>query len=211
MIKRFKLLPFLLGSLFFLASCGGENKSNEGNNDEGTSLSDVVKGVSNLDNLGDAAKTMEDLQSKLKTETPVSAAVLKEFLPETFEGLKRTSYSSGNLTSAEAVYTVNDQKDLKISVTDGAGEAGSAIVGLSQMTFMMDNEQISDTEVERTGLFEGRRASTKERKAVENSTNQSADITFIEKDRFLIQINGNGYSLDELKGVINKLNFSILK
>lgn len=211
-------MPVLLGLGLLVASCGN-SKSSEGSEDakeKEAGISDVVKGVSNLDNLSDGAKKLEDLQAKLKSEKPLSSEELKAFLPESLDGLKRTSYSGGSMygaevVSGEATYTVDNQKEIKVNIIDGAGETASAIVGLAQMGFMVDSEKITDTEIEKTGEFEGKRAKTTDSKGEEGSTAKSSEISYLEKDRYLITLRGNGYSLDELKGFLTKLNLSALK
>ncbi|GAA0884040.1 hypothetical protein [Sphingobacterium siyangense] len=218
MKRQWKVMPVLLGLGFLVASCGN-SKSSEGGEDakeKEAGISDVVKGVSNLGNLSDGAKKLEDLQAKLKSEKPLSSEELKAFLPESLDGLKRTSYSGGSMygaevVSGEATYTVDNQKEIKVNIIDGAGETASAIVGLAQMGFMVDSEKITDTEIEKTGEFEGKRAKTTDSKGVEGSTEKSSEISYLEKDRYLITLRGNGYSLDELKGFLAKLNLSALK
>ncbi len=218
MKRQWKVMPVILGLGLLVASCGN-SKSSEGSEDtkeKEAGISDVVKGVSNLDNLSDGAKKLEDLQAKLKSEKPLSSEELKAFLPESLDGLKRTSYSGGSMygaevVSGEATYTVDNQKEIKVNIIDGAGETASAIVGLAQMGFMVDSEKITDTEIEKTGEFEGKRAKTTDSKGVEGSTAKSSEISYLEKDRYLITLRGNGYSLDELKGFLTKLNLSALK
>lgn len=218
MKRQWKVMPVLLGLGLLVASCGN-SKSSEGGEDakeKEAGISDVVKGVSNLGNLSDGAKKLEDLQAKLKSEKPLSSEELKAFLPESLDGLKRTSYSVGSMygaevVSGEATYTVDNQKEIKVNIIDGAGETASAIVGLAQMGFMVDSEKITDTEIEKTGEFEGKRAKTTDSKGVEGSTAKSSEISYLEKDRYLITLRGNGYSLDELKGFLTKLNLSALK
>ncbi|MGJ1403170.1 hypothetical protein [Sphingobacterium siyangense] len=218
MKRQWKVMPVLLGLGLLVASCGN-SKSSEGSEDakeKEAGISDVVKGVSNLDNLNDGAKKLEDLQAKLKSEKPLSSEELKAFLPESLDGLKRTSYSVGSMygaevVSGEATYTVDNQKEIKVNIIDGAGETASAIVGLAQMGFMVDSEKITDTEIEKTGEFEGKRAKTTDSKGVEGSTAKNSEISYLEKDRYLITLRGNGYSLDELKGFLPKLNLSALK
>ncbi|MCS4227828.1 hypothetical protein [Sphingobacterium sp. BIGb0165] len=219
MKRQLSVMSLLLGAAILITSCGNSNESKDGagdDNETSTGISDVVKGVSNLDNLTDGAKKMEELQTKLKSEKPLSSDELKAFLPESLDGLKRTSYSAGSMygvsvVSGDATYTVDDQKDIKISIIDGAGETASAIVSLAQMGFMVDSENITDTEVEKTGDFEGKRAKTMDNKGVEGSTPKSSEISYLEKDRYLITLRGNGYSLDELKAFMGKLNVNALK
>lgn len=218
MKRQFKVLPILLGVGILVASCGNSKSGDgaESDKEQSTGISDVVKSVSNLDNLNDGAKKLEELQAKLKSEKPLSSDELKAFLPESLDGLKRTSYSAGSVygagvISGEATYTADPQKDIKVSVLDGAGETASAIVGLAQMGFMMDSEKITDNETEKTGEFEGKRAKTTDTKGVEGSVSKSSEISYLEKERYLITVRGNGYSLDELKGFLGKLNVSALK
>jgi len=217
MKRQLKLLSALLAAIL-ITNCGNPKESNESveNEKETAGIADVVKGVSNLDNLTDGTKKMEELQAKLKSEKPLTSEELKAFLPENLDGLKRTSYSAGSLygagvISGNAAYTLDDQKSIEINIIDGAGESGAAVVSLAQMGFMMDSENITDTEVEKTGEFEGRRAKTRDTKEEEGSTEKSSEISYLEKDRYLITLKGEGYSLDELKGFVSKLNVGALK
>lgn len=206
-----------LATCIFIA-CGGGNGSDGATQSEGerTSLSDAVNGVKNLDNLQDGATKMETMQAELKNIPKLSSEDLKAFFSEELNGWKRTAYSGGNqaygvnVASGNAVYDAGD-KELMLNLTDGAGETGAAIVSLAAMGLAMDSEKDTDYDVSKNEVVNGLRASTRETKPQQEGNVIDSDISFIYKDRYLIKIEGDGFTLNELKEVVGKLDYSVLK
>jgi len=216
----FKFVPVVATAIFLLSACGGSknNDSGESTTEESGGISDVISGVKNLDNLKDGASKMEEIQGKLKGLTPLTNDELKAFFPETLEGLKRTSISVGNnemygnIATGNATYADENGKEISIKLMDGAGELGSGIVSLLAMGYQMDSESESGNRIEKTHVFNGKRAKTEEVK--ENDGTQdyyNATIGFIEKDRYSVELRGERLSLSDLQKAMDKLSYGVLK
>lgn len=195
------------GIAFFMLSCG--NSKNEEKSSESSS---IIDNVSNLNKVAGSANKIEETTNKLKKLTPLTNDELKVVVPETLNGLKRKSFSAGGLavtglSSIDAEYG-DDAKYVKISIMDGAGEAGSAIVSLMALTLSMDTESESNGIKTKTTEVNGIRSITEDTKS-ESSVNSS--IKFIYKDRYSVSVDGTGYNLQELEAFVKELNLSALK
>lgn len=174
---------------------------------------DAVKSIDNLKDMGDAAKDFEKRTEELKKMKPVSNEILKSVLKEEIGGLKRYDFNAGNasmmnLSTAEANYGDNNAKNVKVSIVDGAGETGSAMLALIHMSLSTSSESIQNTKTEKTEEFEGYKCMTT------NDTdpnNPNASILFIYEDRFQVSISGNKMNLDEVKEFMKSLDLSELK
>ncbi len=214
-VSKFAWVMTLSTSLFVACSGNKEKgQSEQADTAEGTS---VVQGLGNLGNLQDGASKMEEMQAQLKNITKLSNEELKAFFPENLNGWRRSAYSGGNqaygvdVASGNAVYEAQDDKELMLTLTDGAGETGAAVVSLMAMGLTMDSEKDSDYEVTKNEDVHGYRASTRETKPQQEGSVVDSDITFIYKDRYLVKLEGDGFKLNELKDLVGKLNFSALK
>ncbi|MFC6267820.1 hypothetical protein [Frigoriflavimonas asaccharolytica] len=205
-----KKLLLLSCSLLFLANCGKKEDKVE---EDSTSISDVFNGAKNLNNLSNSLEDIQKETEELKKLAPISNDALKAVMPETVMGMKRTSISVGDnsmiqMSSAEAEYTGEENKKVKITVMDGAGETGSAMISMMKMGLATNSEKTTDTSFEKMGEFNGVKASIKERN---KDTFVDSEIQYILKSRFLVTIEGNGYTTDELKVVMDTINSSDLK
>jgi len=203
----------ITGMAFLMLSCGNEKK--EENNTDTESVN-VVEGVKNLSKMSDAASTLEEQTAKLKEMTPLTNDELKAVVPETLGGLKRKSYSAGamgtvGLSAIDAEYGLESDdttKRINIGIMDGAGESGSAIVSLLAMGLSMDTESESNGTKSKTTEINGIRAMTEETK-IDQTVRSS--IKYIVKDRYSINLSGEGYSLAELEAFMKNINTSSLK
>lgn len=204
-----KKLLLISCSLLFMFNCKKEEKKDE----DSTSISDVFNGAKNLNTLSNSMEGIQKNAERLKKLTPISNDELKAVMPETMMGLKRTSLSVGDnsmlqFSSAEAEYSDGAEKKIEIKVMDGAGETGSAMISMMQMGFSTNSEKTTENSFEKMGEFNGVKASIKERKS-ENRTD--SEIQYLLKDRYLISIEGDGYTTEELKAVMATINSSSLK
>lgn len=204
-----KKLIILASALLFLANCKKEEKTEEKSN----SITDALGGVKTLNNLSNSMDDITKRAEKLKKLTPLSNDELKSAIPETAMGLKRKSLSVGDnsmmkISSAEADYSDDAEKSVKISITDGAGETGSAMISMLMLGFSTNSEKTTENSSEKMGEFNGVKASVKDTKDGERITCQ---VQYILKERYLISIDGNGYTSDEMKSVMNNLNTSSLR
>ena len=202
-----KLIIALL--LFSVVAC--KNKEVEKDSEPG--LMESVQKVNKLNKAADSLKEYEKQTEKLKAMKPVSNEVFKEILIEEIGELKRSSYNAGTasmvgLSSAEAKYDGPNSENIKISILDGAGESGSALIALTHMTIAMDMESIEGTKTKKTEVFDGIRYLT------ENDSNPyspiSATMTYIFNNRFQISLEATKMSLKDLKVFAKDLDLSKL-
>lgn len=202
-----KLIIALL--LFSVVAC--KNKEVEKDSEPG--LMESVQKVNKLNKVADSLKEYEKQTEKLKAMKPVSNEVFKEILIEEIGGLKRSSYNAGTasmvgLSSAEAKYDGPNNENVKISILDGAGESGSALIALTHMTIAMDMESIEGTKTKKTEVFDGIRYLT------ENDSNPdspiSATMTYIFNNRFQISLEATEMSLKDLKVFAKNLDLAKL-
>ena len=201
---------FLVSSvLLLLTNCGKDPKKDENSN----SISDAIGGMKNINNLSNSMEDITKRAEELKKLTPLTNDELKAVIPESVLGLKRTSISVGDnmmmkISSAEAEYKDDVNKKIKISITDGAGETGSAMITMLMMGFSTNSEKTTETSSEKMGEFNGVKASVKDNKDGENV---DSEIQYILKDRYLISIDGDGYTSEDLKKVMDMIKDSNLK
>ncbi|WP_312698040.1 hypothetical protein [Sphingobacterium mizutaii] len=211
MKKQFLFASLVLGCSLFVA-CGGSSKSEEEGDSEDTgiieNISNAGEAIKGLNGLEKAMKDIEAQMNALKEKTPVSNDELKKVLPETLEGLKRNSINLGEsasigVSSANATYQNEDaSKTIEISILDGAGEAASSITGLAFYGFNKDSERITDDMTEKTMEYKGQRAKLTESKF---NDRQTSTIEWLHKKRYLMKVEGEGYSMDEVGKIMDNL------
>lgn len=215
-MNRTKIILTALLGVGILYSCGNSNKQEEAVDDKGAleQASESVGALKNLNKLEEYGKELESQMNTLKALTPVSNDVLKSVLPETFHGLKRTSLKVGemsalNFASAKAEYKNEDgSRRINVDVMDGAGEGASSIVALVFMGLNADKEEITETGFEKTMDIDGMRVAVKEDT---DEGIKDAEIKWVYNKRFVVELEGDGYSLDELIEVFKKMDLSALK
>ena len=211
MKKQFFMASLVLGCSLFVA-CGSSNNSEEEGDSEDTgvieNLSNAGEAIKGLSGLEKAMKDIEVQMNALKEKTPVSNDELKKVLPETLEGLKRTSINIGEsasigISSANATYQDEGAtKTIEVSILDGAGEAASSITGLAFYGFNQDSERITDDMTEKTMEYKGQRAKLTEEKYYGKQTSK---IEWLHKKRYLMKVQGEGYSIDEVGKIMDNL------
>lgn len=195
--------------LFTLTSCGNSSKKE---NEEKSGLGKLVEGASNLDKLAKSGEKLKDQTEKLKKLTPATTEELKAVVPENVGDFKRKSYSAGgtvaDIVAADAEYAKEDNKTIHVSILDGAGESGSAVVSLLAMGLSMQTESESNGTISKNIEIGGVRYSTEDTKS---ASSVSSSLKFIHNDRYAITLQGEGYSLSELQDFLKKLDLSSLK
>jgi hypothetical protein len=195
-----------------LISCGG-NKSSENDDNESVGLSEAIGGFKDLKKAGEAAKDWEKIQEKLAAETPKTNDEIKVFFPEKVGGMNRKSFSVGDaqfigINGGEAKYSDDEDKNIEVSIMDGAGEVGASMVAMYAITLAIDKEEETENGYSKTINFNGNRATVKE-----NSYDGRFDseIMTIVNDRFIVSLTGDGLSFKDLEKVFNELNLNKLK
>lgn len=200
----------LATAALMLVACSKEEKVKE---EKSGSLSDLV---STAKNYGKVSSSMEDVTKKmesLKSIQPLTNDELKAVLPETLLGLARKELSVGdnammNLATAEAKYADEENKRIKVDIIDGAGETGSAMVSIMMMGLNVDKEKTTEFGFEKSTEINGVKSIVSETK---NGEGVTSEIQTVLKNRYLVTLNADGFSYDELKMALGEFNTSALK
>ena len=185
----------------------------EDNTNESASFSDAVSNVKNLKNLSNSMDDINKNIENLKKVTPLTNDEIKSVIPETLDGMKRTEITVGDntmmqMTTAEAIYQNDESKSIRLNIMDGAGETGSGMIGLLMMGFTANTEKTTETGFEKITEVNGTKMSVKENKEGENV---SSEIQFVAKNRYLVSLDGEGFTYDELAKAANEIDLSKLK
>lgn len=200
----------LATAVLMLVACSKEEKVKE---EKSGGLSDLV---STAKNYGKVSSSMEDVtknMENLKNIQPLTNDELKLVLPETLLGLKRKELSVGdnammNLATAEAKYADEENKRIKVDIIDGAGETGSAMVSIMMMGLNVNKEKTTEFGFEKSTEINGAKAIVSETK---NGEGVTSEIQTVLKNRYLVTLNADGFSYEELKMALGEFNISALK
>ena len=200
----------LTTAVLMLVACSKEEKVKE---EKSGGLSDLV---STAKNYGKVSSSMEDVtknMENLKNIQPLTNDELKAVLPETLLGLKRKELSVGdnammNLATAEAKYADEENKRIKVDIIDGAGETGSAMVSIMMMGLNVNKEKTTEFGFEKSTEINGAKSIVSETK---NGEGVTSEIQTVLKNRYLVTLNADGFSYEELKMALGEFNISALK
>ena len=150
---------------------------------------------------------MEDLADL----TPIDNEKFKNWMPDEIDGFKRTSYNFQTSMGAHGnleFRNESEEKNFSISIFDGAGDTGGAILAYQGvwMTMGMNYESESDDKYEKV----------KERKGQKylesyNKRDNDSEIQGLFNDRFYVTAEGENMTPDELWVLIDKLKIDRLK
>ncbi len=175
---------------------------------ETTITSDDGKSKVTVD-LGKAENTAEDMQKQieaLKKLPPLTVDQLKGMLPAELQGMKRSSFSANSTMGfavGEATYKKDDTTDIKLTIYDCAGEAGSAFYGMTYFT-KMNMESETEDQYTKTVDFMGQKAI----EAFQKSNNEYT-ITYVANDRTLVAVQGTNTGLDAVKDAAKSLDLKV--
>jgi hypothetical protein len=194
-MKQFLLVAL---SSFILLACNNRKKG-----DITIKGKDGEKVTINTNELAKKAEETNNKAEELKKLTPLSLDQLKALVPEEFMGMKRDSYSANSMMGAatcNATYKSEDGKELKVTIFDCAGEAGSGIYSLRYWT-MWNFQQEDDNGYQKTVDFNGTKAIEKYQKY-----NEEYGLTYMSGDRFLVTLEGEKTGLDFVKNAAKNLS-----
>jgi len=200
--------------------CGGSSsektydESDESSNPNEETVSDDV-----FDNpqetMQQAMKEIEKAveESGVGKVEPVNFRTLKELLPGSVAGIDRTEASgekSGamgiKLSKAEGKYR-EDDKRVEITITDMGSMSAGGMGGMFAAGWLMaEIDRESDSEYEKTTTFDGHKAYEKY-----NSDRNRGEISVMVEGRFLVQVEGNNVSMDDLKDALNEIDLDELE
>ncbi|CAG5070191.1 hypothetical protein DYBT9623_02931 [Dyadobacter sp. CECT 9623] len=184
-------LAFALALLF--TSCGKKDNQAE----EAESPTDALQAFA------DKAKEM----GKRETVDPIDFRKLKELMPEELIGLKRieaTGEKSGamgfTVSTAQARYKGDKDESIVIEIVDTGGIAGVSTMALATWSMAEIDKETADG-YEKTTQLDGYKAFEKY-----NSTIKAGEINVLVADRYVVNVEGNNISVDQLKEALKDIN-----
>jgi len=200
-MKRHLIFSVIVVSSFLGTSCGG-NKEKEEQEDKAEKTA-----VDAIQQFADKAK---DLQGKEKVE-PIDFRKLKELLPEEIDGFKRTEFSGEKngavgftISTAQARYKKGADSSIKIEILDTGGLAGMTTMALAAWT-MADIDKETESGYEKTTTLEGYKAFEKY-----NNNSKSGELNVLVADRYIVNVDGNDVTIEELKEILGDLDLKKL-
>jgi len=152
------------------------------------------------------ADEMTKMMEALKKMPPLTTDQLKAMLPEQVAGIPRTRFSVNSMmgfATAEATYSAEDGKNIKLTIWDCAGEAGA---GFYSLTYWSRFNMQSETEdgYTKSVNFNGNKAIETYKKGQNEYT-----LTWTSGDRLLVTVEGENTGLDLVKQVAAGLNLKV--
>jgi len=148
-----------------------------------------------------------------KVVEAVSGAALKELLPADLPGMKRASASGErtqtmgvDVSNAEGRYEATDGQGARVMIkfTDLGNMSGQVRMGMASWA-MAQYSRETDTGYEKTTTFSGYKAFEKY-----NTQDKEGTVSVFVADRFIVEIDGNGVTMDTLKQMLGKVDLKKL-
>lgn len=193
-------------------ACGGNSSdaSNEEETGEAAATEESSSEELDLSNAMSQAKDALEKAGMGQTSEPVNFRELKKLLPEKVMGLEQTDQSGEttgamgfNISQAEAEYTGEDGKRIKIALIDTGGLAMAALSMAAWANLTVDKEDSNG--YERTSKIDGYKAYEKY-----DSRNQDGEISVFVKDRFIVKVDGRKVEMDDIKEALKALDLDDL-
>lgn len=143
----------------------------------------------------------------------VPGETLKALLPADLPGMKRTEASSErnqamgvDISTAEGQYSAgeNGESSITIKITDVGNMAGPMRMGMAGWTMAQYNRE-TDTSYEKTMTYKGYKGMEEYNKNDKNGT-----VRIFVADRFIVEVDGNGITMDTLKQALDKVDLAKL-
>ncbi|PKA83144.1 hypothetical protein ATE92_1292 [Ulvibacter sp. MAR_2010_11] len=190
----------LIAAFVFAACLSCENPVTKKIKETKENVSNTTKAVKELNKMQD---DIEDLQK----QEPLTNEELKAWLPESIDGMKRTSYKAGetsfvSIASVSATYANEDKsRQFKVEVIDGAGQFGAAATAGMRMLMSQDFEEEDENQIRKTVKKNGVKAVEEYQK-----NNNRSSIEFMQGNRFYIKATGINMNIDDTWDAIDDLN-----
>jgi hypothetical protein len=164
----------LLALLFIISSCSEKSEKKAEDKTQVKSINTVID------------PKVQKLET-LRSMSPMDLEELKSFLPEEINGIKRSHYSVSSglgYGMAHADYEKNNKTDIRVTLYDCSGEAGS---GLFESIYWNRLNQVKEDENAfiSTVDFKGGKAIQKKEKGTDITT-----FTYLSNNRILVIISG---------------------
>ncbi|MDD5360077.1 MAG: hypothetical protein PHI02_07390 [Sulfurovaceae bacterium] len=197
MKKRYALI---LAMVLMFGGCDKKDANSEEN-----IATNEVKDMK--ESMQEAAKEISKYTSEdLKKATPLSNDKLKELLPKSVDGIERKSFHIGQMGfhAAEAEYKA-DSKKISLSILDGAGEAGAAMIGMTKMGISAGGESENENGYMKPFSL-GDSQGVEEQEKSSDGSNVTNKVTLVVGDRFLVTFEAQGIEMDKLKSIVEDSN-----
>lgn len=193
--------------LFLFAACNADSRMRDAAK-EPASPKGIFETVSSPQQVRDA--TLERM-NELQVLPPASKEEYKLWLPRQIGEFDRKSFSAGNqaladISSLKSVFIhPAENKCIELNVIDGAGEAAGGFTMVYLGQFTRDFEQQDDFSYSKSVTRGGRRAIVSE-----NTLENSAEIEYLEGERYYVKITGRNVGIEELWTVVEGLQTQAL-
>ncbi len=219
MAKRWEIVALCLGAVV-LAGCGKKGDQGQPTQPAGAAGTQAPAGSAATDQgAPDYAKLAEQNRQALtemnkgKVIEAVPAATLKALLPAELPGMKRSDATAErtqamgiDTSNAEGQYNATDGSgaDVKIKLTDTGNMSGSMRLGMSAWA-MGSYSRETDTGYEKTTTVNGCKGMEKY-----DTKNKEGSLQILVADRFIVDVQGYGVTMDTLKQVVDKIDLKKL-
>ena len=190
----------LLVTVLFLGACGNKKEAEEAEHEE--------TAVDALQAFADKAKEMGDR----KAVDPIDFRKLKDLMPDKIAGLSRTEATgekSGamgfTVSTANAKYKGSGDENMDIEIVDTGGIAGVSTMALAGWS-MAEIDKETTTGYEKTTKLEGYKAYEKY-----DNDSKSGEVNLLVADRFVVNVQGDHITMDQLKDALKDLDLSKLE
>jgi hypothetical protein len=196
-MKISSIFAVILSASLFLNGCGNKEEQAE----ENESPTEALQAIA------DKAKEMGNGEAV----DPVDFRKLKELMPETLIGLKR-SESAGEksgamgftVSTAQATYNGKGEETLEIEIVDTGGIAGVSTMALATWS-MADIDKETASGYEKTTSLEGYKAFEKY-----DNDSKSGEINVLVADRYVVNVEGTNVTMEQLKEALEDIALSKL-
>ncbi len=216
---KFQFLAAILAlALSFVACTKSEGDKNNQTEEPENTESVSQKGETQRDNEEDKSNDVNDLKDAAKqlqealnntgnsdAKEPVNFRQLKALFPKKVADLKlddssgeTAGFAGFKISNANAEYSDGDKKRIDVSITDAAG-IPSAMAGLASWT-NIELDRDSDDGFERTTTYKGFKAFEKY-----DNKNKEGSIALIVADRFVVNVEGDGVSMDDIYKTVDAM------
>ncbi len=194
-----------------LAGCG-----KKGDQKQSSQPSQPAPGASSMPDYAKMAEQNRQALAQMnqgKVIEAVSGATLKELLPTELPGMKRASASGErtqtmgvDVSNAEGRYEATDGQGARVTIklTDIGNMTPQVRLGMASWA-MAQYSRETDTGYEKTTTFNGYKAYEKY-----NTQDKEGTVSVFVADRFIVEIDGNGVTMDTLQQMLGKLDFKKL-
>jgi len=215
MLRRLRIVAMCLGAVV-MTGCGknaDQDKSARSTEEAGTQAPVSEEAAPDYAKMAEENRKALTEMNKGKDIKSVAAAKLKALLPAELPGMKRTDATSEqtqsmgiDMSSAEGEYSAADGSgaNVRIKLTDTGNMSGSMRMGMGPwMTGEYSRE--TDTGYEKTITINGCRGMEKY-----DTKNKEGSLQIMVADRFIVDVEGYGITMETLKQVVGKIDLKKL-